>query len=744
MKETKESLIKEMSLEEKAGLCSGKDTWRLKGIPRLDIPEIAVSDGPHGLRKQEAESDHLGINDSKKSVCFPAACATAASFDTELLKDLGELLGDECVAENISVLLGPAMNIKRSPLCGRNFEYFSEDPYLTGRLAAAQIKGIQSRSVGACPKHFAANNQEFRRMTNSSNADEKTLREIYLSAFEYVVKEAKPWSMMCSYNKINGVYASENKWLLNDILRDEWGFEGFVMSDWGAVNKRVHALNAGLDLEMPYSGGLNDRKIVQAVESGEIKEDTLNKSVDRILEAILKSEKKNESSVPYDRELHHKKSAQLAKECAVLLKNNGTLPLDRNKKTVYIGSYAEKPRYQGGGSSHINSYRVTGALECADRDNTAYIPLFDGKTELTSTHLDAIAEADSAVIFAGLPDLYESEGYDRETMRLPEEQNDAIFKIASVQKNTIVVLHIGSPVEMPWIDDVAAVLCMYLAGEGVGEATDALLYGDANPCGRLPETFPLRLQDNPTYLNYGCDEDDAFYSEGCYVGYRYYNTKNMPVLFPFGHGLSYTEFEYSDFKLSKNSLKAGEHLTAELTVKNIGKKAGKEVLQFYAQNTSVKNSPARLCGFEKIFLLPGESKKILVGIDYRTFQDYYTKAKKFLCNGGDFKIYAAKNSREYYGESTVSVERDGILPFEVDENTTVAALLSHPKTGGAMGMLLNRFAAAVKSDNQDEQTKKIMHEMVLNVPLRGLGNFGLLDNRQIDDLIENMNSLIKK
>lgn len=739
-----QNIITKMTLEEKAKLCSGKDTWHLKGVSRLNISKITVSDGPHGLRKQEQESDHLGINDSKTSICFPAACATAASFDVELLEKLGDLLGEECRTENISILLGPAMNIKRSPLCGRNFEYFSEDPYLTSRLATAQIKGIQKWNVGACPKHFAANNQEYRRMTNSSQIDEKTFREIYLSAFEYVVKEAKPFSMMSSYNKINGVFASENKKLLTDILRNEWGFNGFVMSYWGAVNNRLQAIQAGLDLEMPYSRGLNDERIINAVKQGIIDEKIVDIAVERILRVILKVEENKLKIKSYDKMFHHKKAVDFAAECAVLLKNNGILPLNRNKKSTYLGVYASNPRYQGGGSSHIKAFNVSSALESAKNKNKiTCINIFDKSSTDVKEAIKQAKESDYAVVFAGLPDIYESEGYDRENMKLPDEQNEFILKLADVQPNTVVVLHIGSPVEMPWIDKVGAVLCMYLAGEGVGEATDSLLYGELNPCGRLPETFPLKLEDNPTYLNYGCDEDKAVYSEGNFVGYRYYNTKNMPVLFPFGYGLSYTDFKYSDFKLSSDSIGAGESVTAELTVTNIGKKAGKEVVQFYVKNKFLKISPAQLCGFDKIYLEKGESKKISVEIKYRSFQEFNTEINDWYCKGGEFEIYAAKNSRDFCCKALINTEPDRVLPFNVDENTTVAALLNNPVTNKIIGDMLEKFSTTVKSNEQDKETKKIMREMVLNVPLRGLSNFGLMDLEKMNDLIIYLNQIIK-
>lgn len=742
MDEKIKNLISKMTLEEKAGLCSGKDTWRLKSIQRLGIPEVAVSDGPHGLRKQEAESDHLGIYDSVKSVCFPAACATAASFDEALLEKMGDNLGNACRAENIAILLGPAMNIKRSPLCGRNFEYFSEDPFLSGKLAAAQIKGIQNWDVGTAPKHFAANNQEFRRSTNSSEVDEKTLREIYLAGFETVVKEAQPWTMMCSYNKINGILASENSWLLDDVLRKEWNFDGFVMSDWGAVDNRVGALKAGLDLEMPYSNGDGDRKIVSAIKNGELDEATLNMAVERILNIIYRYSNSNIKSEDYNLNKQHEFAVKIASECAVLLKNNGVLPLSRSKKTAYIGEFAKTPKYQGGGSSHINAYKVTGALECAG-NNTIYIPLFDEKTELTPKALEDISRADTAIIFAGLSDLYESEGYDRTHMRLPEEQNNAILQISSVQKNTIVVLHIGSPVEMPWIDKVAAVLCMYFAGEGVGEATDALLYGDICPSGKLPETFPIREQDTPTYLTYCTDEDKAYYTEGEFVGYRYYNAKDIPVLFPFGYGLSYTNFNYSDFTLSAESIAANEAVTANVTVKNIGKFPGKEAVQFYVRcKADLKKAPV-LKGFKKIYLKPGESKTVSVKIDYRAFQQYSTKLRDWHCNGGIFEIYAAKSSRDLCCKAEIIVEKDKEIPFTVTRDTTLGKLLGNPVTAAKIRKLTGGKASQMISGNSSPQAQKAIREMVANAPLRALVGFGMATSDMVDMLVNELNEVLK-
>lgn len=451
------ALVSQMTLEEKAGLCSGLDSWHTKPVERLGVPSVMVSDGPHGLRKQDQKGDHLGINDSIKAVCMPAACATAASFDRELLGKLGERIGASCQHEEVAVVLGPAVNIKRSPLCGRNFEYFSEDPYLAGELSAAYINGVQSKDVGTSIKHFAANNQEHRRMSSSSNADERTLREIYLAPFETAVKKAQPWTVMCSYNRINGTYASENPWLLTEVLRGEWGFEGYVMSDWGAVSDRVAGVAAGLDLEMPSSGGVNDKKIVEAVRAGKLDEAVVDRACERILAINYRYLENAKPETPWDQEADHELSAQMAAECMVLLKNDGVLPLSKSDDIAFIGEFAEKPRFQGGGSSHINSFKTTSALDAAGELRVTYARGYDAAgdcatDEMIAEAVAAAKAAKAAVVFAGLPDSYESEGYDRTHMALPACQNRLIEAVAAANPNTVVVLHNGSPVEMPWLD----------------------------------------------------------------------------------------------------------------------------------------------------------------------------------------------------------------------------------------------------------------------------------------------------
>ena len=463
-------LISKMTLEEKAGLCSGADFWHTKGIERLGIPSVMVSDVPHGLRKQENEADHLGINDSIKAVCFPAGCATASSFDRNLLEELGEIIGNECQAENISTILGPAMNIKRSPLCGRNFEYYSEDPLVSSEMASAFVRGVQSKSVGTSPKHFMANNQEYHRMTSSSEMDERTMREIYLASFENMVKKEKPWTIMNSYNKLNGTYLCENKEMLSDILRDEWGFDGYVMTDWGAMNERVEALKAGCNLEMPASGGKTDKEIVDAVRSGELDEAVLDQRCEEFLNIIFRYMENRDANAVFDREKDHGKARHIEEECIVLLKNEASiLPLSPEQKTAFIGKYAAAPRFQGGGSSHINSFKTESALDALDaadgikKENIVYAQGYDDLEDKTDAALlreaaEAAKSAETAVIFAGLPDSFESEGYDRTHMQMPQCQITLIEEVAKVQPNTVVVLHNGTPVEMPWIDKVKAVV----------------------------------------------------------------------------------------------------------------------------------------------------------------------------------------------------------------------------------------------------------------------------------------------
>lgn len=752
MKRDVKGIIREMTLEEKAGMCSGKDFWHLKGVERLGIPEVMVSDGPHGLRKQAAEADHLGLNESIKAVCFPTACATACSFDRDLLEEMGERIGDECQAEDLSVILGPAVNIKRSPLCGRNFEYFSEDPYLASQMAAAHIKGVQSKNVGTSIKHFAANNQEHRRMSCSSEVDERTLREIYLAAFETAIKEAKPDTVMCSYNRINGEFASENHWLLTEVLRDEWGFDGYVMSDWGAVNDRVKGLKAGLELEMPASGGTTDKEIVEAVKNGELDEAVLDRAVERILNIVFKFVD-NRQEGKFDKEEDHKLAAKIEAESMVLLKNEGVLPLPtQGKKIAFIGKFAEAPRFQGGGSSHINSFKITGALEAVKEvAQVTYAQGYDIKEDVIDQDMlnqavETAKEADVAVIFAGLPDAFESEGYDRSHMRMPQCQNTLISEIAKVQENVVVVLHNGSPVEMPWADEVKGILEAYLGGQAVGQAEVDVLFGKVNPCGKLAETIPYKLADNPSYLNFPGDGQTVAYKEGVFVGYRYYDTKEMPVRYPFGYGLSYTTFEYSDLQLSADKIKDTDTLKVTLKVKNTGDRAGKEIVQLYvADKTGAACRPVKeLKNFVKVELQPQEEKTVEMELDKRSFAWYNTQIHDWYAASGEYEILAAASSRDIRLKKTVYVESTTELPIHVHMNTTIGELLENPRTKAVIEGMTDSLIQHMGGSSGDEEeesaaseaiSKEMSLKMMENSPLRTLRSFMGMSTGEIQELI---------
>ena len=753
MKRDVKAIIREMTLEEKAGMCSGKDFWHLKGVERLGIPEVMVSDGPHGLRKQAEEADHLGLNESIKAVCFPTACATACSFDRDLLEEMGERIGDECQAEDLSVILGPAVNIKRSPLCGRNFEYFSEDPYLASQMAAAHIKGVQSKNVGTSIKHFAANNQEHRRMSCSSEIDERTLREIYLAAFETAIKEAKPDTVMCSYNRINGEFASENHWLLTEVLRDQWGFEGYVMSDWGAVNDRVKGLKAGLELEMPGSGGNTDKEIVEAVKNGELEEAVLDRAVERILNIVFKFTD-NRQEGKFDLEEDHKLAAKIAGESMVLLKNEGVLPLPaQGKKIAFIGKFAETPRFQGGGSSHINSFKITSALEAVKEvAEVTYAQGYDVKEDVIDQAMldqavETAKEADVAVIFAGLPDAFESEGYDRTHMKMPDCQNTLISEIAKVQENVVVVLHNGSPVEMPWADQVKGILEAYLCGQAVGQAEVDILFGKVNPSGKLAETIPYKLSDNPSYLNFPGDGQKVEYKEGVFVGYRYYDTKEMPVRYPFGYGLSYTTFEYSDLQLSSDKIKDTDKLKVTLKVKNTGNRAGKEIVQLYvADKTGAASRPVKeLKNFVKVELQPQEEKTVEMELDKRSFAWYNTDIHDWYAASGEYEILAAASSRDIRLKKTVYVESTTELPMHIHMNTTIGELLENPKTKavveGMTDSLIQHMGGSSEEENSaasEAITKEMSLKMMENSPLRSMRSFMGMTTEEIQEFIQKL------
>lgn len=734
-------LVSKMTLEEKASLCSGLDFWNTKGIERLGIPSVMVSDGPHGLRKQEEAADHLGMNESIKAVCFPAGCAVAASFDRETAKLLGETLGTECQAENISTILGPAMNIKRSPLCGRNFEYYSEDPLVSSEMASAYIQGVQSRHVGTSPKHFLANNQEFHRMTSDSVMDERTLREIYMASFEGMVKQAKPWTIMNSYNKLNGTYLCENKEMLTDVLRKEWGFDGYVMTDWGAMNERVQSLLAGCNLEMPSSGGSTDREIVAAVKNRTLEEAVLDRSCEEFLEIISRYIENRDTDAVFNLEKDHAAAQKIEEESIVLLKNEDKiLPLKEGCKAAFIGKYAAKPRYQGGGSSHINSFKVESAWEAVkDNGSVIYAQGYDDREDVTDEELlteavKAAKQAEAAVIFAGLPDNFESEGYDRKHLRMPKCQNRLIEEISAVQPNTIVILHNGAPVEMPWIDKVKAVLEVYLGGQAVGSAAVNILYGKTNPSGRLPETFPLRLEDTPCYLFYGGENDRSEYREGVFVGYRYYTSKNMPVLFPFGYGLSYTDFTYTNLQISHAKIQDNETLTVKVDVTNTGNCKGKEVIQLYisAKEGQVIRPVRELRAFKKISLNPGETKTVVLELDGRAFSYWNTEIHDWYMEPGSYEIQIGKSAQEILLKKEVQVRTERKLPRIYTLNSTLGEVMKDEKGQRLLGEVLGYTAGqaegmdaitAKSEDGSQMMNQEMLEAMMGGMPLRQMMSF---------------------
>ena len=754
MKSVKQ-LVAEMTLEEKCSMLSGSDFWHTQPIERLGIPAVMVSDGPHGLRKQDDKADHLGVNESIKAVCFPAACATAASFDRAMLYRIGEAIGDQCQHERVAVNLGPAINIKRSPLCGRNFEYLSEDPYLAGELAVAIVTGTQSKNVGTSVKHFAANNQEHRRMSSDSVIDERTLREIYLPAFEAAAKRGKAWTFMCSYNKLNGEFASQHKWLLTGLLRGEWGFDGYVMSDWGAVSDRVKGVEAGLDLEMPASGGERDKLVAKAVREGRLDEKYVDQAVERILEISMRYLENAKPETPWDMEADHELAGKLAAECMVLLKNEGgVLPFAKDEHIAVIGEFAQKPRYQGGGSSHINSFKVTSLIDALDAgERFTYAQGYktaDVKTDaaLLAEAVEVAKNADKAVIVAGLPDSFESEGYDRTHMRMPDNQVELIEAVAKVNPNTVVLLYNGSPVEMPWADSVSGIVEGYLGGQNVGSASRAVLWGHVSPCGRLPETIPYRLEDTPCYLTYGGEGNTAVYSEGLFVGYRWYTSKKQPVRYPFGFGLSYTDFTYSNLRLSADAIADSETVTVSVDVTNAGRMAGKEVVQLYVAppKADVIRPIRELKGFEKIELAPGETKTVTMTLDKRAFAYWNTEIHDWHVVTGEYGIQIARNADDVVLEAPVTVT-GAELPHRYTMDTIHMDL--SPKAKAFMAKMMSGAIDSMKSDGEDGEdtaaseaiTDEMGEAMMRYMPLRGALSFGGNTIENLEALVKSLNEL---
>lgn len=664
-------LISKMTLEEKVGLCSGKDGWYLKGVERLGVPEIMLTDGPHGLRKANPEGK-FKLENSVPATCFPPAVTSACSWNPELLYEMGVAIGEECLQEKVSVILGPGVNMKRSPLCGRNFEYFSEDPLLAGELAAGWINGVQSQGVGTSLKHFAVNSQEKKRLAINSVVDERTFREIYLTAFEIAVKKAQPWTIMSSYNKVNGTYCSENKHLLKDILRDDWGFEGIVVTDWGAANDRVAGIENGNELEMPFSNGFYDKKICTAVRNGKLSKDVIDESADKMLTLIKKSEAALKDGYKYDKEAHHELAAKIYSESIVLLKNeDNILPVAKDKKIAVIGEMARAPRYQGAGSSLINPTKISDAFEALIKEGYTlnFAPGYNKKKDeiMPAMITDAckIAErADIALVFIGLTEEYESEGYDRQHLNLPSVHNYLVEEILKVNKNVIVVLSGGSPIAMPWLGKVKGLINGYLGGQACGDGIANVISGKVNPSGKLAETYPLCIEDTPCYNYFPGTKRNAEHTEGVYIGYRYYDTAEKDVLFPFGYGLSYTQFEYSNLKLSKKKIKDTDILKVTYKIKNVGKCDGAEISQIYVsdKDSIIFRPKKELKGFNKVFLKAGEETTVTIELSKRAFAFYNAAESIWQVESGDFEVMVGASSRNIRLSADVFVESTDNVP----------------------------------------------------------------------------------
>ncbi|WEF21708.1 glycoside hydrolase family 3 C-terminal domain-containing protein [Microbacterium maritypicum] len=753
-----ENSASDLTLEEKASLTSGADFWTTKAIDRVGIPSVMMTDGPHGLRKQPGSTDHLGLASSVPATCFPPAVGIGSSFDPEIIERVGAAIGVEAAIENVAVVLGPGINIKRSPLCGRNFEYFSEDPIVSGILGAASVRGIQSRGVGTSLKHFAANNQEFDRMRASSDVDPRPLREIYLRGFERVVKDAAPWTVMCSYNKLNGVWTSEDPWLLTSVLRDDWGFDGLVVSDWGAVNDRVVGVAAGLDLEMPASGGRTDAQLVAAVRAGALPESVLDTAAARAIDLVRKAGERPAVAGPLDVDAHHALAREAAGRSIVLLKNDGALlPLAADQKIAVIGAFATEPRFQGAGSSLINPTRVDNALDelrVVGGENVSYAAGFaveggavaaSGRTaeELRAEAVGVARTADVAVLLLGLPAAEESEGFDRDHIDLPAEQLAVLDAVLEVNPRVVVVLSNGGVVALPFADRVPAIIESWLLGQAGGGAVADVLYGAVNPSGKLTETVPVRLEDNPSFGNFPGEFGHVRYGEGLLVGYRWYDAKGLDVTFPFGHGLSYTTFEYTG---ATAEVGADGGIVVRLDVTNSGDRDGREVVQVYVAPTTsiVQRAPRELKAFSSVALAAGETRSVELVVRREDLAYWDIRVDRWVVEGGEYTVEVAASSRDIRSRVSVEISGDAVHQ-ELTMNSSVGDLMTHPiagaivqqALGGLMGGLGGDAAAASMMPNDEA-----MQKMMASFPIGRLAGFpGLpVDFEQIEQLIAAANA----
>ena len=721
------ALVAKMTLEEKASLTSGDSFWTTKAVERVGVPSVMLTDGPHGLRKQRANFDHLGIGDSVPATCFPPAVGLGSSWDADLAHRVGAALGLESAIENVAVILGPGVNIKRSPLCGRNFEYFSEDPIVASVMGAALVQGTQTMGVGTSLKHFAANNQEHDRMRSSSDIDPRPLREIYLRGFQRVVEDAQPATVMCSYNRINGVYASEDPFLLTRVLREEWGFAGFVVSDWGAVNNRVAGLAAGMDLEMPSSGGRTDAEIVAAVRDGSLDEAVLDASATRVAALATAWSAAPRVAGPLDVDAHHALAREAAGRSIVLLKNDGgVLPLRATQSVAVIGAFATDPRYQGAGSSLISPTKLDNALDefvvQGGADNVSFAQGFtnDGSGDADAFRAEAVAlaaTAEVAVVFAGLPAHLESEGFDRENIDLPAVQLALIDAVLAANPRTVVVLSNGGAVALPFAERVPAIVEAWLLGQAGGSATVDVLYGAVNPSGKLTETIPLSLEDTPAFLNFPGEQGHVRYGEGLFVGYRWYDARNMAVAYPFGHGLSYTSFAYGD---ATAAVEADGNSTVKVTVTNTGDRAGREVVQAYSglASEAVQRPERELKAFAVIALEPGESGEVSLTVRRADLAYWHVAADRWVVEGGDYAIDVAASSRDIRSQVTVAVEGDALL-LPLTRESSLAEVFAHPVAGPIVQGMMAQLTDVVGGD--DAAGGMDMQKMLASFPIGRIG-----------------------
>lgn len=748
-----DATVADLTLEEKASLTSGLNFWHTKPVERVGIPSIMMTDGPHGLRKQAGTGDHLGLGSSVPATCFPPAVGLGSSWDVELVDRVGRALGVETSIEDVAVLLGPGINIKRSPLCGRNFEYFSEDPLVSGVLGAAFVKGVQSRGVGTSLKHFAANNQETDRMRASSDIDPRPLREIYLRGFERVVRDAQPWTVMCSYNRINGVYASEDPWLLTRVLRDEWGFEGLVVSDWGAVNDRVKGLPAGLDLEMPSSNGRTDAELVAAVRSGELDESALDVAAGRVIDLVRKARAgAGKVAGPLDVDAHHALAREAAGRSIVLLKNeDGILPLAKDATLAVIGAFAEKPRYQGAGSSLINPTRLDTALEeirALATGEVAYAPGFSLAADVDESHAtrlrdEAVAAASAAevvVLFLGLPARLESEGYDRDDIDLPAEQLAVLDAVREVNPNVVVVLSNGGVVALPFAEDVPAILEGWLLGQAGGGATADVLFGEVNPSAKLTETIPLRLSDTPAYLDFPGEFGHVRYGEGLFVGYRWYDARDLDVAYPFGHGLSYTTFSYTD---AAASVTADGDIEVRVTVTNTGERDGREIVQVYTSlpGSTVQRPVRELTGFASVALAAGASAEVIVPVRRADLAYWDIRVDGWVVEGGRYTVDVGASSRDIRASVSVAVDGDS-LRLPLSRESSLAEVLAHPVVGEMVQGALQQMMAGMDGLESVMPEGVSMEKMMLSFPIGRMSMMGgdQVSPEMIDGLIAMANA----